>query len=206
MQHYDNITHEEMFTHKCGKVYRVRWLQDYDSGSPLEWSDCHGAIVEMDWNPLNDEQLEQHILDYEPDLEEETRLRMLRPLFRYEGRTVRRMYYDFFSSLDIARREWGHKTPEACTKAVEQDYKYLKGWYDDDWHWVTLEVTEMIDGKPDFEHQYNTSGYESSLALDTDLAEDKVSIINEAIKELDWEKRKSLHPGQLELPLHVPLT
>ena len=89
---------------------------------------------------------------------------------------------------------------------VEQDYKYLKGWYEEDWHWVRLEVTQMIDGKPDFEHVYNVGGYESSLPLDTDLVEDKVSTINEAIKELEWEKRRSLHPGQLELQLHVPLT
>ena len=205
MRHED-ITHEEMFTHKSGKVYRVRWLPDYDADSPLEWSDCHGIVVEMDWNPLSEYQMEQHILDEEPDLEEETRLRMLKPLFTNTGRTVRRLYYDFFSTLDVARREWGHKTPEECTKAVEADYKYLRGWYDDDWHWVILEVVEMIDGKPDFEHKYSVGGFESSLPLDTDLEEDKVYTINEAIKELDWEKRKSLHPGQLELPLHVPLT
>ena len=204
MSYEDDITHEEMFTHKCGKVYRVRWVQDFDTGTPLEWSDCHGEVIEMDWNPLNDEQLEQHILDYEPDLEEETRLRMLRPLFKYEGRTVRRMYYDFFSSLEIARREWGHKSVEDCTAAVEADYKYLKGWYDDDWHWVRLEVVQMIDGKPDFEHMYSVGGYESSLPLDTDLVEDKIATINEAIRELEWDKRRSLHPGQLELPLHAP--
>ena len=198
---YDDITHEEMFTHKCGKVYRVRWLPDYDTDSPLEWSDNHGVVVEMDWNPLNDEQMEQHIVDEEPDLEEETRLRMLKPLFTNTGRTVRRMYYDFFSSLEVARREWGQKTPEDRLRAVEQDYKYLKGWYDNDWHWVHLEVTLMVDGVPDFTHQYNVGGYESGLALDTDLEEDKIDTINQAIKELEWDRRESLHPGQLELAL-----
>jgi len=200
MRYEDSITHEEMFTHKCGKQYRVRWIQDDDSGSPLEWSDCHGIVVEMDWNPLSEYQMEQHILDEEPDLEEETRLRMLKPLFK-NGRGTRDMYYDFFSSLEIARREWGHKTPEESTAAVEADYKYLKGWYDNDWHWCVLEVVEMIDGKPDFKHRYSVGGFESGLALDEDLVEDKIYTINEAIKELDWERRASLHPGQLELAL-----
>lgn len=59
----------------------------------------------------------------------------------------------------------------------------------------------MIDGKPDFEHMYHIGGYESNLALDTDLVEDKIATINEAIKELEWDKRRSLHPGQMELPL-----
>lgn len=101
MSYEDDITHEEMFTHKCGKVYRVRWVQDFDMGTPLEWSDCHGIVVDMNWNPLNAEQLEQHILDEEPDLEEETRLRMLRPLFRYDRRTVHRLYYDFSRRLTL---------------------------------------------------------------------------------------------------------
>ena len=205
MRHED-ITHEEMFTHKSGKVYRVRWLPDYDADSPLEWSDCHGIVVEMDWNPLSEYQMEQHILDEEPELEEETRLRMLKPLFTNTGRTVRRLYYDVMATLEVARREWGHKTPEDCMKAVEQDYKYLRGWYDDDWHWVHLEVTPVIDGKPDFTHQYNVGGFESSLPLDTDMVEDKIATINDAIRELEWEIRASLHPGQLELPLHAPLT
>lgn len=200
------VTHEETFTHKCGKTYRVRWIQDDDMGTPLEWSDCHGVVVEMNWNPLNEEQLEQHIIDDEPSLEEETRLRMLRPLFRYTGRTVHRLYYDVMASLEIARKEWGHQSAEDCMASVESDYKYLKGWYDDDWHWVSLEVTPIIDGKLCEEFQYYTGGYESTLALDDDVVEDKNCVINEAIKELDWNMRRSLHAGQMELPLHVPLT
>lgn len=198
---YDNITHEEMFTHKCGKVYRVRWIQDHDANSPLEWSDNHGIVVEMDWNPLNAEQMEQHIVDEEPDLEEETRLRMLKPLFTNTGRTVRRLYYDFFSTLELARRDWGIALIEDRVKAAEQDYKYLRGWYDDEWHWCILEVTLMVDGVPDFDMQYSVGGYESSLAFDTDLDEDKIDTINQAIKELEWDRRASLHPGQLELAL-----
>jgi hypothetical protein len=111
------------------------------------------------------------------------------------------MYYDFFSSLEVARREWGQKTPEDRLRAVEQDYKYLKGWYDSDWHWVHLEVTLMVNDVPDFSCQYNVGGYESALALDTDLEEDKIDTINQAIKELEWDRRESLHPGQLELTL-----
>lgn len=194
-----DITHQEIFVHKTGKQYQVRWIFDEDTGSPLEWEDCHGVVVKMDWNPLSEYQMEQHILDEEPDLEEETRLRMLRPLSPINTRGYDRLYYDVLTSLEIARKEWGHVSPDDCMKAVEQDYKYLKGWYDDDWHWVRLEVTPIIDGKPDDEFQYNVGGYESGLALDEDMAEDKAALLNEAVKELEWEKRRSLHPGQLEL-------
>jgi hypothetical protein len=194
------ITHQEIFVHKSGKQYRVRWIQDDDAQSPLEWSDCHGVTVTMDWNPLSEYQMEQHLLDEEPELEEETRLRMLRPLSPINTRGYDRLYYDVMASLELARTEWGHVTPEDCMKAVEQDYAYLKGWYDDEWHWVFLEVTAIVDGELDFNTQYHVGGYESGLALDTDMADDKNSVLDEVVKELEWNKRGALHPGQMELP------
>jgi len=201
-----DITHQEIFVHKSGKQYRVRWIQDDYAQSPLEWSDCHGVVVDMPFNPLNAEQLEQHIIDEEPDLEEETRLRMLRPLFRYSHRDVNRLYYDVMASLEVARKEWGHNDPVEAMAAVDADYKYLKGWYEDDWHWVFLEVTAIEDGQVNLDVQYHVGGYESTLALDPDLVEDKNAVLNQIVKELEWNRRRSLHPGQLELPLHVPLT
>jgi len=193
-----DITHQEIFVHKSGRQYRVRWIQDHDATSPLEWSDCHGVVVEMGWNPLSEYQMEQHLLDEEPDLEEETRLRMLRPLYK-NSRGVRDLYYDVMASLEVARTEWGHVTPEDCMKAVDADYKYLKGWYDDEWHWVFLELTAIIDGELDFDIQSNVGGYESGLALDEDMAEDKLAVLDEAVKELEWDRRRLSHPAQMEL-------
>jgi len=198
-----DITHQEIFVHKSGKQYRVRWIHDEYATSPLEWSDCHGVTLTLGWNPLSEYQMEQHLLDEEPELEEETRLRMLRPLtspHRHRSGDER-LFYDVMASLEVARKDWGHKTPEDCMKAVEQDYKYLRGWYDDDWHWVFLEVTAIVDGELDFNIQSNIGGYESGLALDEDMAEDKLAVLNETVKDLEWYRRGSLHPGQLELPL-----
>jgi len=155
-------------------------------------------VVEMGWNPLSEYQMEQHLLDEEPDLEEETRLRMLRPLYK-NSRGVRDLYYDVMASLEVARTEWGHVTPEDCMKAVDADYKYLKGWYDDEWHWVFLELTAIIDGELDFDIQSNVGGYESGLALDEDMAEDKLAVLDEAVKELEWDRRRLSHPAQMEL-------
>jgi hypothetical protein len=198
--------HEETYTHKCGKKYNVRWYYDYDMGSPLEWSDGHGVTLRLDWNPTNEEQLEQHILDNEPELEEETRLRMLRrlnPHDRYDSG----LYYDVMASLHMARTEWGCNDNEACVAAVEADFKYIKGWYDNDWFWLTVGVAPLnAKGKPVEDYRAFCGGYESTL-LDTygDKAEDNAKyreeIINEQIHQVEHDIRNALYPNQMELPL-----
>ena len=66
----NDIYHQEIYTHKSGKKYHVCWYYDHDYGSPLENGDGYGVTERMDWNPTDEEQLEQHIADYEPELEE----------------------------------------------------------------------------------------------------------------------------------------
>ena len=135
----DHIYHQETYTHKCGKKYNVRWYYDYDYGSPLENGDGYGVTERLDWNPTNEEQLEQHIADYEPELEEETRLRLMRVLSRASSWRESGLYYDVLSSLHKAKTEWG-VAPERCMEVVEKDFKYLKGWYDDDWHLSLIHI------------------------------------------------------------------
>lgn len=191
------------FTHKSGKKYNVRWYFDQDMGSPLDWSDCHGVTERMDWNPTNEEQLEQHLLDYEPELEEVTRLKMMRVICRPSNRYDSGLYYDVLSSLHLARTEWGCNDNEACIAAVEADYAYIKGWYNDDWHWLTLGVAPLNDkGKPVEDYREFCGGYESTI-LNSDEANTEYhnDAINDKIVELEWAIRRRLHPNQLELPL-----
>lgn len=199
----NDIYHEETFMHKCGKEYNVRWFYDYDFGSPLDNSDGHGVTERLDWNPTDEEQLEQHLLDYEPELEEETRLRMMRQLCRPSNRYDNGLYYDVLSSLHVARTEWGCNDNEAAVKAVESDFAYLKGWYDDDWFYLTIGVAPIdADGNIDEDNRHFCGGYESTI-LDSD--EDNVryrhEIINDQIHEVEWFMRRAAHPNQLELPL-----
>lgn len=195
------VEHTETFTHKSGKKYRVEWIADDDMGSPLDWSDCHGVTERMDWNPTNDEQLEQHIADNEPELEEETRLRMMRVLSRPMSCYDSGLYYDFMASCELARTEWGVE-PEKVVEIVEKDYAYLKGWYDDDWHWVILEVTALDeDDEPDETLSASVGGFESTIVhpRNDDDRQYHDDAINDLIAEVEHMRRKTLHAGQLEL-------
>jgi hypothetical protein len=197
----NDIHHQETYTHKNGKKYHVCWYYDHDFGSPLENGDGYGETVRMDWNPTNEEQLEQHIADYEPELEEETRLRLMRVLQKSSSwRDDSGLYYDVLSSLHLAKTEWG-VAPERCMEVVEKDYAYLKGWYDDDWHWLTVGVAPLDeDGEPMEDHREYCGGYESTILNDTeDNRAYKEEAINDKIGEIEWALKKALHPGQLEL-------
>lgn len=196
----NDIYHQETFTHKNGKSYHVCWYYDHDHGSPLENGDGYGVTERLDWNPTNEEQLEQHIADYEPELEEETRLRLMRQLCRPDYRGGYGLYYDVLSSLDKARVEWG-VAPERCMEVVEKDYAYLKGWYDDDWFWLTVGVAPLDEyGEPVEDDRHFCGGYESTiLNSDEDNVSYRTEAINDQISQIEWMLKKRLHKDQLEL-------
>ena len=196
----DHIYHEETYTHKCGKTYNVRWYHDYDMGPPQQEGDGYGVTEHMNWNPTDEEQLEQHLCDYEPELEEETRLRLMRVLSRASSWRESGLYYDVLSSLHKAKTEWG-VAPERCMEVVEKDFKYLKGWYDDDWFWLTVGVAPLDeDGKPMEDHREYCGGYESTiLNSDEENRKYKAEVINDQISQVEWALKKELHKGQMEL-------
>jgi hypothetical protein len=199
----DHIYHEETYTHKCGKTYNVRWYYDYDYGSPLENGDGYGVTERLDWNPTDEEQLEQHIVDYEPELEEETRLRLMRVLSRSSSWRESGLYYDVLSSLHLARTEWGFDDPVKAMETVEKDFKYLKGWYDDEWFWLTVGVAPLDEnGKPVEDDREYCGGYESTiLHTDEDNNSYRITAIEDKIGEIEWAIKKELHKNQLELDL-----
>ena len=198
----NDIYHQETYTHKNGKTYHVCWYYDHDYGSPLENGDCYGVTERMDWNPTHEEQLEQHLLDYEPELEDETRLRLMRQLQRPAHYRDSGLYYDVLSSLHKAQTEWG-VAPERCMEVVEKDFAYLKGWYDDDWHGLTIGVAPLDeDGEPVEDDREYCGGYESTiLNSDKDNCKYKAEVINDQIGQVEWTIKKRLHKGQLELEL-----
>jgi len=204
-----DIHHESTYVHASGKRYNVRWFYDHDFGSPLDYYDCHGEVLRLDWNPTDAEQLEQHLLDYEPEVEEAARLSLLRMLAYPSNRYDSGLYYDVMTSMHKAKTEWGCKTHEDCVKAVEQDFAYLKGYYNEDWFYLTLSVAPIIidddgDETIDEDAREFCGGYESTI-LDND--EDNVKwrdeAINEQIREVEWALRKLNHPNQMELKLEM---
>jgi hypothetical protein len=196
----NDIYDEETYTHKNGKSYHVCWYYDYDMGPPQKEGDGYGVTERMDWNPTNEEQLEQHIADNEPELEEETRLRLMRQLSRPSNRYDSGLYYDVLSSLHKAKTEWG-VAPERCMEVVEKDFKYLKGWYDDDWHWLTVGVAPLDEDGEVLEHDREyCGGYESTiLDDDEDNRAYKREAIENKIHDIEWAIKKALHKGQMEL-------
>jgi hypothetical protein len=198
--------HTEIYTHKCGKKYHVELYYDHDMGAPQEEGDGYGVIERMNWNPTDEEQLEQHLLDYEPEIEEETRLRMMRKL-----RSA--LYYDVLSSLHKAREdgwgageEWKAANPNATKEeelmyVVDKDFDHLKGWYDDDWHWVTVSVAPLNeDDEPDEDHREYCGGYESTI-VDHDQRKWFDEVIEDQIHQVEYSLKRELHKGQLELEL-----
>lgn len=199
----NDIHHQETYTHKNGKSYHVCWYYDRDYGSPLDNGDCYGVTERMEWNPTDEEQLEQHLWDYEPELEEETRLRMMRQLCRPSNRWDKGLYYNVLSSLHKARIEWGITDPVKAMEVVEKDYAYLKGWYDDNWFWLTIGVAPLDeDGKPMEDHREFCGGFESTI-LDSneDNRRYKAEVIDDKISQIEWVLKKELHKDQLELEL-----
>lgn len=206
----NDIYHQETYTHKSGKKYHVCWYYDHDHGSPLENGDCYGVTERMDWNPTDEEQLEQHIADNEDEegegieLEEHTRLTMMRQLQRPSSWNDSGLYYDVLSSLHKAKTEWGIEDPVKAMEVVEKDFAYLKGWYDDDWFWLTVGVAPLDeDGEPVEDDREYCGGYESMILddFDEDQKRYKIEVIEDQIHSVEWAIKKRLHKGQMELEL-----
>ncbi len=206
----NDIYHQEIYTHKSGKKYHVCWYYDHDFGSPLENGDCYGVTERMDWNPTDEEQLEQHIANNEDEegegieLEEHTRLTMMRQLQRPSSWNDSGLYYDVLSSLHKAKTEWGIDDPVKAMEVVEKDFDYLKGWYDDDWFWLTVGVAPLDeDGDPVEDDREYCGGYESMILddFDEDQKRYKAEVIEDQIHSVEWAIKKRLHKGQLELEL-----
>jgi hypothetical protein len=208
----NDIYHTEIYTHKSGKKYHVELYYDHDMGAPQQEGDGYGVTERMDWNPTDEEQLEQHLLDYEPEIEEETRLRLMRKLSRADWGSPG-LYYDVLSSLHKAREdgwgagaEWKAANPTATKEeelmyVVNKDFEHLQGWYDDDWHWVTVSVAPLNeDDEPDEDHREYCGGYESTI-VDHDQRKWFDEVIEDLAYSVEHSLKQAMHKGQLELAL-----
>lgn len=200
--------HTETYTHKCGKQYLVEVESDHYYGPPEDNSDCHGPVVELDFDPHDEGAVADYIEsnteeDSPEELEERARLSMMRALGRYSYHRSYsgRKYYDVWEARKIAKKDWGCTTDEQAQAAVDKDFEYLDGWYCDDWHWVSVAVYALDeDGEKDEESCSCIGGYESTI-IDAEQREYFVSTIEELIHDVEYTRRKLQHEGQLELPL-----
>jgi hypothetical protein len=122
---YDGDT----FEHK-GHTYKVEYAIDQDHGEPWKNADGHGIVSE--WTGRNKGAGEWILV----------------------ADNGRKRYYDFAETLKIARKDgWGvegGKLPgesnrEYAVRAVTADYEFLRAWCNDDWRYVGVIVTEVLE-------------------------------------------------------------
>lgn len=205
----DYTIHTETYEHKCGKKYIVEAQVDYDFGRPDEEHDCHGCVVELDFDPEDEGAVDDYIEanteeDSIEEMEERARMSMMRELggYGYNHRGTRK-YYDVWESLKKAKTEWGITDEAKAREVVDKDFEYLDGWYNDDWHWTTVFVyATNEDGEKDEEFYHCIGGYESTI-IDAENRSDFVEVIEDCIYQVERDIHKELHKDQLELELVV---
>ena len=121
-----------------GKTFLAEIYTDDDMGAPWENSDCHGIV--SDW---------------------ETRSKLPGEWVLCEDRRSRR-FYDAQETMKKARAEnWGLSEPalaklceslgrqatrgEIVAASVRADFEFLRGWCNDEWHYVVVCVRATDD-------------------------------------------------------------
>lgn len=200
------VIHEETYAHENGKSYHVEVYADDCFGPPDEEHDCHGVVVELDFDPEDEGAVDDYIERNTDEgsieeMEARARMALMRPIGN-GSRYGSRKYYDVWETRKKAIKEWG--VAEArVDEVVDSDYKYIDGWYSDDWHWCVVSVYALDeDGEQDEDYVSHLGGYESSI-INRDRRNWLVEAIEDGIAQVEHELRRELHKDQLELPLHA---
>ena len=195
-----NVIARETYAHKNGLMYDIIWAYDDDCRSPLEVHEC-GVVEHMDWDPTDEGALEEYLDQYDVGLEEEARLRLMRVLRSPSARHGREgIYYDYLATLHKVHTEWGFKDHDDAVQVVEGDFEWLKGWYNDDWHWISVSAAP-IDPDTDRvmeEHRQWINGYESNI-LKPKHDQWRIEAMDEVVEEVEWTRHQVEDPDQMDL-------
>lgn len=133
----------------CGITVRIEYFYDHDMGRPWENADGHGVI---------------------------------RSAYSYYGKPEKKpgevlipcdrgnyWIYDWQESTRIAKRDgWGVSNPPAgltqrqiTALAVKADFDYLRGWINEDWHYVGVVCTVLDANGEDTNDSDSCWGFES---------------------------------------------
>jgi hypothetical protein len=146
-----------------GARLKIAIVPDDTIGAPWEEHDGHGVVSE--WTTRDKRPGEMVLAS--------------------DGRT--RRFYDFAESAKIARREgWGvpreDETPrERARRAALADYRWLRGWCNDEWQWVGVVVT--LETPDDTSRESSLWGLESSGNYWREVA---AELANELLNEKEW--------------------
>ena len=146
---------DEQFEYR-GLHFKVNFPYDEDGGEPWSNSDGHGEV--SDWT---------------------TRDKRPGELVLSSDRTSKR-YYDFAGAIKAALKDGWDSPPyktgtkrQQAERAVKADFEFLRGWCNDEWHYVGVVVkrvdedgeelgeTESLWGVEDNDSEYlTTTAYE----------------------------------------------
>ena len=66
-----DVFHTETYAHKSGKNYHIEWSYCHDIGAPHEDYEGHGVVVELDFDPTDEDEVENHLeFKYDDDDDE----------------------------------------------------------------------------------------------------------------------------------------
>lgn len=128
-----------------GLKFQIKYHYDHDMGRPWDNSDGHGPVRECN---------ARHQTSYD------TEKRPGEIPLNDPDRGHYQFYYDWEAAMKSARADgWGlgaeelakltHKLGhipskgEICVEALKADIKFLRGWLNDDWHYVSVDVTHV---------------------------------------------------------------
>ena len=190
--------HIETYIHPdTGVAYKVTYWYDIDFGAPDKEFDGHGHILDMCFDPTDEEEVQKMVDDGQLTEDFAMRAPLMRQII-FNPLNNFAKYYDFVSSINVAMTEWGCKTSEAAVAAVEQDYKYIHGWYNDMWYWIGITVQRADEDDPWHETTNAVGGFES-LIFDDQKA--KAEVLDDLILDLEHSIKAEQFKDQLTLPL-----
>lgn len=188
-----------------GRKYHIEWQHDDTTGRPEGESDGHGVCIDLSYNP------EDYLRDHDPeedgelDSEEVVRHKMMRVLSRADRLGGYWRVYDVWETMKVAKADgwrdlkWEAEHPNATEEeklmaAVDADFNYLQGWYNDDWHWCGITVMLLDDEGDDTEHE------ESLWGLCSGDADHHEEVIKELVGEIQRQVKREAEKGQTPLP------
>lgn len=181
-----------------GLTFRFRTEHDIDAGRPWENADGHGPVRETqrnDWGKPG-KRAGERILNRSPD---------------------RRDYlwaYDWAEAMRIARRDgWGlgdealqalrkrlGREPtkgEMLQAAVQSDFDYLAGWVSDEWHYIGVIVTLLVEDEDGDLVEYDGDmDLQASLWCVEDKGNYPTEVAHELASDIAHQYRKELAERQ----------
>lgn len=186
--------HTEQYTDPHTNIeYKVTYWLDHHHGAPDTEFDSHGHILTLSYDPTNPDELELNNNNEEFAM----RAPLMRNITPYRRLKHQDLWYDFVTSLNVAIKEWG-VSPENAVQAVEQDFKYIYGWYNDEWYWIGITIQRADEDDPWHDTAHSVGGYES-LILDN--SKDRTEVLADMVHELESQIHHEFHKDQLCLPL-----